>query len=178
MSIRNPLALALALALGGCVIPAYNTFTRSFTISGGGTVEFTFTNGLVPEENADAKLVPASLEVKPSVKTLTYKFLFFEKTGNAPRSVVVEDVSGPAPEILVEDDHPALIKKAWLGTSGPKTADDPRLGWLNEPDDSFRIYRVTIVTSDGRRLVMYTAAGYAAPAKELFKKMLGLGKAP
>ena len=178
MSFRKPLLAAVSLALGGCVIPAYNNFTRSFTISGGATVEFNFSNGLVPEENSDVKMLPASLDVKAAVKTMVYNFKFIVKSGDAPRSVVIEDVSGAAPEILVEDDHPRLAGKSWHGASGPKTPDDPRLAWLDEPDDSFRIYRVNIMTSDGRRLVMYTAAGYAAPAKELFKKMLGLGKAP
>jgi len=174
MSFRKSLCLGFALAFGGCVIPAYNTFTRSFPISGGESVEFTFTNGLVPQENADAKVPPASLEVRRAVKTLAYTFAFIEKTGHAPRSVVVEDVSGAAPEILVEDDHPALVRNAWLGVSGPKTAEDPRLGWLNEPDDSYRIYRLTIVTWDGRRLVMYTAAGYLPSVKANLRAALGM----
>jgi len=150
MPIRPASWLLAALLLGGCVVPAYTTFTRSFTISGGQTLEFAFSGGgIVPAENNDVKIGLASFQFNSPPKTIVYTFTFTSKTGRAPRSVVVEDVSGAKSEILIEDDHPVLGGKdgrLWARDSGTKTRPDPRLDWLDEPDESFRIYRFTIVT--------------------------------
>ena len=173
---RNAI-LAATLLLGGCFIPSSNTFTRNFTISGGGTVTLSFTpGGLIPDENADVKLLPVSIDLKKEFKAIDYHFSFTEKEGRGLRSVVVEDVSDPKAEILVEDGQPSLQGKDWHGVSGPKLPDDPRLAWLNDPDDTFRIFRYTIVTADGRQIVMYNAAGYLPFAKTYLKKQLGLDK--
>ncbi len=151
----------------------YNTYARSFTISGGETIELNFAGGgLVPPENADVKIEMAAFEADSPPKTLVYDFSFRAKSGREPRSVMVEDVSGPKPEILVEDDQPALHDRIWHRQSGPKMNPDPRLDWLNEPDLSFRIFRFTIVTADGRTLIMYYAQGYSPEGKAYLKKRL------
>jgi hypothetical protein len=175
MSLWKLLIPTAAGLLAGCVLPAqYNTFTRSFPISGGQTIQLSFAGGgVVAPENADVKLERAVFKADAPPKTLVFEFGFLSKTGRVPRSVMVEDVSGPKAEILVEDDHPELLQgRHWYRMSGPKMYPDPRLDWLNEPDITFRVFRFTIVTDDGRTIVMYYAQGYSPEGKEFLRKRL------
>jgi hypothetical protein len=178
MSLRKLLPVA-AVLLSGCVLPVqYNTYTRSLIISGGQTIEFTFQGGgLVAPENSDVKIEEAAFKADTPPKLLVYEFAFHSKTGRAPRSVIVEDVSDAKPEILVEDYYPTLKDGRWYRTSGPKMNPDPRLDWLNDPDLSFRVFRFTIVTDDGRKFVMYYAQGYSPEGKAFLKKRLA-GEVP
>jgi hypothetical protein len=175
MSLRTLLFLAAACLAAGCVLPAqYNTYKRSFPISGGQTIELDFAGGgVVAPENSDVKLERAVYKADAPPKTLVFEFGFLSKTGRVPRSVMVEDVSGPKAEILVEDDHPELRQgKHWYRMSGPKMNPDPRLDWLNEPDLTFRVFRFTIVTDDGRTIILYYAQGYSPEGKEFLRKRL------
>jgi hypothetical protein len=76
---------------------------------------------------------------------------------------------------LVDDQHPVLNKEGiWTTTIGPIDAD--KIPWLIEIENSIRIFRFTIVTSDGRTLLLYQAASYPAAIKKYFREELGIDK--
>ena len=84
-------------------------------------------------------------------------------------------MSEEKPELLVDDAGPKLDgKQTWKQDTAPKTATDPRLGWLYHEGNSPRIYRFTIVTDDGRRLVMHQLTTYPVFIKVSLRKILGM----
>lgn len=112
----------------------------------------------------------------PANKGLLYRFVLEEKNGVAFRSVRVDDVSDESAVLLVEDDQPKLdpTKQQWVGTSRVFKGDEPSLVWLTYVDDSMRVYRFTIVTGDGRTVVMYQ--GQMAPGwlKPRLRPLIGM----
>ena len=172
-------ALAALLSTAGCVVPNGAAFNREFQIDGGKTVNFLYENGgVVVQEDQDVRMRYATFRLDEKARTIAYLFDFHSLTGKNPRRVVVEDVSGPGTEILVEDLQPVLQKGEWLGVSGTKVAGDPHLDWLNEPDETGRVYRFTVTTSDGRVSVLYHVCLFSTPFKEGIRKALGIVKPP
>jgi len=104
-------------------------------------------------------------------KKVWYQFTFRVKHEHVqtPRSVKVEDVTDDAPVVWVTDEHPTLnANGVWLARIGPMDPD--RMPWLNEIKSSLRVYRFTIVTSDGRTHILYEGASYPARVKKFFRK--------
>jgi hypothetical protein len=123
-------SLVLALFLTGCATSGGKL--RSYTISGGRVVQLPVApGGALPTENADVKIEVAGFMVSSDEASLTYTFGFTSKTKAVPRKVVVEDVTGPYPVLMVSDPKPVLDTKGyWKGSSSPKKAGDQTLDWL------------------------------------------------
>ncbi|HTZ22284.1 MAG TPA: hypothetical protein VMC06_15480 [Opitutaceae bacterium] len=145
-------------------------------ISGGETVTFVLTSkGPKPAENDDFLVVGAAIIPNVEHKQFVYSFGLWSKKEKAPKHVTVEDVSEEKIELLVDDAAPKLeAKYVWKQDSAPKTATDPRLGWLYHEGNSPRVYRFTITTDDGRQLVMYQLTFYPVFIKEPLRKILGM----
>jgi hypothetical protein len=145
-------------------------------ISGGETVTIILTaKGPVPAENDDFKVVAAMITPNIEKKQFVYSFGLLAKNGKAPQHVTIEDVSEEKPELLVDDTGTKLDdKQIWKQDTAPKTSADPRLGWLYHEGNSPRIYRFTIVTDDGRRLVMHHLSNYPVFIKVSLRKILGM----
>jgi hypothetical protein len=175
------LLLPFIVLFAGCENQQYGTFTRDVDIAGGETLKVAFEYGApIPAENDDLKVIFASL--KPLGPDLFQLFSLQVKNGRLPQSVTVEDVAGDAPELFVEDRHPQFfVDKAkpnaktnlWTWISPSLVKQGWRPAWLNEPDDSFRVYRFTVVTGDGRTLVLYQTTRYPFFIKQLIIKTLG-----
>ena len=161
------------LILAGC---ATSDVGMVCPISGGETVTFVLNSkGPVPAENDDFLVVGAAIVPNVEKKQFIYSFGLWAKKEKAPKHVTVEDVSEEKPELLVDDAGPKLDdKQTWKQATEPKTATDPRLGWLYHEGNSPRIYRFTIVTDDGRRLVMHHLVFYPVFLKEPLRKILGM----
>jgi hypothetical protein len=161
------------LVLAGC---ATGEVGMVCPISGGQTVTIILTaHGPVPAENDDFKVVGAMITPNIEKKQFVYEFGLLAKKGKAPTHVTVEDVSEEKPELLVDDAGPKLDdKQIWKQDTAPKTATDPRLGWLYHEGNSPRIYRFTVITDDGRRLVMYQLTSYPVFIKASLRKILGM----
>jgi hypothetical protein len=161
------------LILAGC---ATGDVGMVCPISGGETVTFVLTaRGPKPAENDDFLVMGAAIMPNMEKKQFVYSFGLWAKKEKAPKHVTVEDVSEAQIELLVDDAAPKLDSKfVWKQDSPSKTGADPRLGWLYHEGNSPRIYRFTIVTDDGRQLVMYQLSIYPVFIKEPLRKLLGM----
>jgi len=161
------------LVLAGC---ATGEVGMVCPISGGETVTIILTaQGPVPAENDDFKVVSSMITPNVEQKQFVYSFGLLAKKGGAPQHVTVEDVNEEKIELLLDDAGPKLnAKNIWKQDTPPKTAADPRLGWLYHEGNSCRIYRFTIVTDDGRRLVMHHLTVYPVFMKVRLREILGM----
>lgn len=163
--------LALILATG-CATKGARP--QAFTIAGGQQIELPIAqDGAPPTENADLRIEVTGFMLDEDRGEVLYAFGFTEKTGRAPQRVRVDDVTGPAAEILVIDETPALEKNYWKGTALPRKKGDPGLAWLTEDGSTIKIFRFTVTTHDGRSLVMHQAAVWPGDAKPLIRQLLG-----
>ena len=171
-----PLCVALGL-LAGC---ATGTISIKMPISGGDIVPLELgKGGFVHAENDDFKIEKALIVLDGKTKQGTFSAEFLAKTGRTPQSVEVVDVSDDTPKPFTTDTHPTLNKdQKWTWQSDPFTPDPANAKWLFEIENSVRVYRFTIVTSDGRRLVMYEGASYPAFIKTYIRKQMGLEDEP
>jgi hypothetical protein len=165
--------------MAGCAMPQYGIYTREVDAVGGETVRVEFNRaGPVMAENDDVRIIIAS--IVPFDGHLIQLFRFAEKRGKLPRSVKVEDVTAEAPEVFVDEKNPKFfinpkksdIKNIWEWRSAPLDKIGWKAIWLYDPDETLRIYRFTIVTSDGRKLVMNQVTPYPAFVKTRLLKEL------
>jgi hypothetical protein len=175
---KRRLILPGLLLLAGCSMPQFGTFTREVDVVGGDSVQVDFNRmGAVMAENDDVKINFAT--IAPSGQTFIQFFSFTEKRGKLPRSVKVEDVTAEGPETFVDDQNPRFTVNAktkasiwkWESPSLKEIGWMPQ--WLHDPDETLRLYRFTIVTSDGRKLVMDQVTSYPAFVKTRILKNLG-----
>jgi hypothetical protein len=169
-SICYPL-IALTAMLCGC---STTSSMRTFTIAGGQTIELPIARGgAIPTENPDVKIEVTGFMLDGKAKEVTYAFGFTEKKRETPRSVKVEDVTGSSAELLVEDKLPQLEATGfWKGSAKPRGKGDSGLSWLNEAGDTTKVFRFTIVTADGRELVMYQASVWSGASKPLIRQAI------
>jgi len=130
-------------------------------------------NNFIPADSADARVVIASIEPSGQHLYLVFRVLF--KKGVPPRSITAEDASDSGPEIFVDDQHPnfaidpgnpSLNTKLWEWRLGPLSATGWRPDWLDEPSDTQRTYRFTIITASGHRVVLRQATDYPFAVKQ------------
>ncbi len=166
--------------LAGCLMPQYGTYTHPVDIVGGETFNVAFNAGRpVLAEDDDFRVGVAGLKlVVPDVYLV---FSLYSKKGTLPRRVTVEDVAGNTAELFVDDRHPRFIvnplkpnsdTKTWVWQLGPLIRSQWRPTWFHEPDESVRVYRFTVVTSDGRQVVLNQGMSYPAPVKQFILKAL------
>ena len=123
-------------------------------------------------ENDDFKVEIAVLQFNSATKQADYAFGIHVKRGGPPRSVKVDDVSDEEPSRLLETDHVSLDHGHWKAQSEPFVPDAQNAKWLFEIDKSIRVYRFTVVTSDGRSDVLYQGCPYTVGIKEYLRKQL------
>jgi hypothetical protein len=177
---RGLFLLLLLMALPGCQMAQYGTFTREVPLAGGQTEQVQFVHGLaVTAENEDFRVGVAGL--RPAGQNIFLLFSIYSKRDALPRRVKVEDVSENGAEVFVDDLHPGFladpnspggVTRTWAWQKGPLIATDWRPTWFHDPDESVRLYRFTIVTSDGREEVLDQAMSYPASVKKFILKAL------
>jgi len=148
---------------------------RTVTVAGGESIQVRIEHGDAKRaENSDIKIEVAGFVADRPRREIAFVFGFKEKKMEWPRSVMVEDVTGDDAEVVVSDAAPRLTRDGiWRGTASPLRKGDPGLEWLAQPGDTFKVFRLTIVTADGRRLVMFQAAIWGPELKATFRQMLG-----
>jgi hypothetical protein len=163
--------IAIIAMLGGC---ATASRMQTFTIAGGETIELPIARGgALPTENSDVKIEVTGFALDGQAKAITYAFGFTEKKRETPRLVKVEDVTGSTAELLVEDNSPRLNADGfWKGSAIPRKKGDAGLSWLKEAGDTTKVFRFTIVTADGRQLVMHQASVWSGTSKPLLRQVL------
>jgi len=178
---RGLLALPLLAVLAGCSVNTTGDMTLKIPISGGILASVNFSKGSPVFAETDAIRIEKANFVQTS-KELSghYDFGFYEKKGDVPRRVTVDDVTDPdeSPVPWVDDEHPQLKAGHWEGGTRMIAFDEKALQWLRELDTSIRVYRFTIVNGDGSSTVIYDAGVYPAVVKEFFKKQIDDAAAP
>ena len=130
--------------------------------------------GLVGEEDKDVKVIVAELRANPKEKKALYSIVLEFKATARPRSVKIEDVSENTASIMIDDADPKVSGKLWFWTGAPMSADAPQLHWINEIDESFRIYRVSVALDNGRQVSFHHVMFYTPMLKWMIRKGLGL----
>jgi hypothetical protein len=153
---------------------------RTVTIAGGETVRLPVERGDArPVETAEVKVQVAGFVADHEKQEIVYVFGFREKKGRTPRAVMVEDVTGSEAAVLVDDPAPRLSRDGyWTGKAAPQRKGNPWLAWLADAGDTFKIYRLTITTADGRKLVLFQATVFGTALKATFRQMLGYAGEP
>ena len=168
------LGLAAGVAFSGCATGQYTYVARTYD---GQRLEFPLEKGMPRKavqgsiEILNAGLLPTRAK---DGKTVVYMFAYTDQSGVPAKSVVVEDVAGEAPVLLVEDKEPKLEKNRWMAVTPDMQADNAAVAWLGQLGDTMRIFRFTITKADGRKVVIHQ--GWLVPAwmKAAMRSTLGL----
>lgn len=173
---RSFLFCTLLAAFSGC---ATTEATIKLPTAGGEMIPIDFSRGsAVHAENKEVAIDNARFEPDLKTKQAAYVFGFHLKQGGTPRSVKIEDVTDDAAVVMVADEHPKIEAGRWTWRGEPFTIDFSNSRWLFEIDNSIRVYRFTIVTSDNRSLVMHEAFNYPPFVKTAIRQQLGLEPTP
>ena len=163
---------ALLLSFAGCASP---TPLVKLRISDGGRITAEFPKGIIvgedhSEVNVDAAIFLVNTQLKKGNHCISIEF----KKKVVPRSVKVEEVTADKAQLLIDDQAPKLTGTSWRSVCATLGPDDPSLQWVHEIDDSFRVYRVTVVLSDGRQIIQHHATVYPEHVKARMRREFGI----
>ena len=105
-----------------------------------------------------------------------------DKKGRVPRRILVEDLSGDTPIVVVDDRHPKLendkngVPRYWKWIVSVGKATNPDIQWLADEDETVKVYRYTVTAADGTTTSLLQAAIYPPPMKDIFRKALGMDR--
>lgn len=145
--------IALVVMAAGCgSVPDYKYVT---TIAGGQRIEVPITSAGPEHAHAGGLTVTtAQFFVNPRDPRVFLAFAFRNESGQALRSVRVEDVADAAPVLVVEDLAPKMAGGEWRGLTPALTSFGPPIEWIRYLDASNRVYRFTVTLADGRTVVL------------------------
>jgi len=175
LMLRFLLSLAVLGTLAGCSVGSAGDVTLKIPIAGGGLAPVVFSSGS-PIHAEDARIKVEKSIFAQEGKSLSGRYVFglYEKTGDVPRRITIEDVTetDEKPVTWVDDDHPQLNNGHWESRGRLIAFDDRDVKWMLELDASIRVYRITIVNGDGSTDQLYDGELYPAVLKEYFKKQV------
>jgi hypothetical protein len=152
-----------------CLASAALAKPKEFIILGGEKIKAEVERGMpLPAETDGIKIEVAAFMIGDGKLIFTFGF----DTKETPQKVVVEDVTGNAPVVLVEDLAPVVQKEYWRGDAPPLQLSKNGVPWVFERGDTTKIFRFT-VTLPGREqpVVLYQPAIYAGATKKQLQKM-------
>lgn len=166
------LLLGLLVAGAGC---ASKEFSYATTVAGGERLRFTFVAGQPSPVKAEGfEILDAGIRPEAAEKKVICRFQFRDENANRTlQSVRVEDVTEEEALVLIDDLAPKLDKQRWVAVTKPFDATSPEIKWVFYIADSVRVYRFTITTADGRKVVMHQAAMVPAWVKGAIRAMFG-----
>jgi hypothetical protein len=168
-----PFFLLPALWVAGC---ASSSSQLSAPIAGGQAVALEREGaGFKHAENARVHVTEADLQVVNlnGNEYVRWRFAISPKQAAALSSLRIEDVSDPAPFLLVNDVAPQLDAGQWTETAGLMELSSSTVRWLFQPNETVRVFRLTMNEPDGRSYALYQAVSYAPAAKESIRAMVG-----
>jgi hypothetical protein len=132
--------------------------------------------GFREAENSLAAVTNAGLTAvsQDGNKYLRWTFAFRLKRPTQLRSVRVEEVSGPAAVLLINDQAPALETSQWTGFGGLIEASATGIPWLFDNSDTTRTFRLTITEMSGQSYVLYQGEFFSAKKKAEMRRQYGL----
>ena len=145
----------LVLLCGGC---ASSPRQLSIPITGGQTVSLERQGaGFKPAENDRVKISDAGLQAVSlnGNKYVRWVFSIQPKQAPALSTIRIEDVTDPAPLLLVNDVAPQLNGGKWTENAGLMELSSTNAQWLSKPNETVRVFRFTFNEPDGRSYVLY-----------------------
>jgi predicted GH43/DUF377 family glycosyl hydrolase len=171
MSFGKLFLALLLVGLSGC---ASQTPSVRLLTSGGEKITVDLSRkGAVGPENKDLNVLGAAFLASPQQKKGIYAFALQLKSDVVLRGVKVEDVTETKARLMVDDTSPKVTGRKWTWSSPPVAPDDSSLAWVQNIDESFRVYRFTIVLADGRQIVMHHTGYYPPFVKARMRVDLG-----
>lgn len=152
-----------------CLATTVFAKSREFTILGGEKIKAEVERGMpLPAEKDGIKIEVAAFMIGDGKLVFTFGI----DTKKTPKKVVVEDVSGRSPVVLVEDDAPVAQKDYWRGDATPLPLSKSGVPWVFERGDTTKVFRFTVTLPDREQpVVLYQPAIYAAATKKQLQKM-------
>lgn len=103
-----------------------------------------------------------------------WTFSIRPKQTDALSSIRIEDVTDPTPLLLVNDVAPQLDGGQWNETAGLMPVSAASLHWLFEPNDTVRIFRITLTGLDGRIDSLEQRVRYSPEGKSALRAVLNM----
>jgi|HubBroStandDraft_4_1064222.scaffolds.fasta_scaffold137545_1 hypothetical protein len=170
---RNTIWLVILLGFVGC---AHQEVTEQIPVAGHRSVTLKRVgNEFTKVENDRFAVVEAGLTTyrTEGKNFVRWQFTIRPRPETQLAVVEVEDLTGRRPSLLIKDEHPQIEELQWSGQSQLIRATPSSVRWLFTPDQSTRVFRVTVTEPDGKRSSLYQATRYNADAKKKFRIMMG-----
>ena len=171
---RNTIWLLTLLGFVGC---APQEVTEQIAVAGHRSVTFKrIGNEFVKAENDRFAVVEAGLTTyrTEGKNFVRWQFTIRPRPNTQLAVVEVEDVSSRGrPSLLIKDEHPQIEELQWMGQSQLVRATPASVRWLFSPDETTRVFRITVTEPDGKRSSVYQATRYNVNAKKKFRILMG-----
>jgi hypothetical protein len=174
--------LALTIFLG--IVPAIvwcsgcasSSPPSSIAIAGGGSIHLTTSGvGFKPAENERVGISVASLQAVNFDGNYYVRWTFAIRPKQALElaTIRIEDVTGAAPVLLVNDVAPQQDGGLWKENAGLMEISSASAGWLLDPKETDRVFRFTISEPNGQSYVLYQGVRESPTAKEMIRRTVG-----
>jgi hypothetical protein len=174
--------LGLTIFLG--IVPAIVWYSgcasssppSSVAIAGGGSIRLaTSGEGFKPAENDRVGISAASLQAVNFDGNYYVRWTFTIRPKQALElaAIRIEDVTGAAPVLLVNDVAPQQEGGLWRENAGLMEISSASAGWLLDPKETVRVFRFTISEPNGQSYVLYQGVRESPAAKEAIRRTVG-----
>jgi hypothetical protein len=161
------------LLCGGC---ASSSPRLLVPIAGGQSVSLDRQGtGFKPAENDRVVITGAGLQTVNFDGNYYVRWSFSIRPKQAVElsAIRIEDVTDPAPLLLVNDVAPQQDGGKWTENAGLMALSSTSVRWLSEPNQTVRVFRFTINEMDGRSYVLYQGVLYSPASKGAIRAMVG-----
>ena len=170
---RNTIWLVILLVFVGCT---HQEVTEQIPVAGHRSVTLKRVgNEFTKVENDRFAVVEAGLTTyrTEGKNFVRWQFTIRPRPETQLAVVEVEDLTGRRPSLLIKDEHPQIEELQWSGQSQLIRATPSLVPWLFTPDQSTRVFRITVTEPDGKQSSLYQATRYNADAKNKFRILMG-----
>jgi len=170
---RQTIWLVILLGFVSC---AHHEVTEQISVAGHAVITFRrIGNQFVNAENDRFAVVEAGLTTyrTEGKNFVRWQFAIRPKPAAQLAVVEVEDVTGRRPSLLIRDEHPQIEELQWTQQTPLIRATPALVAWLFSPEDSTRVFRITVTEPDRKRSSVYQVTRYNADAKKKFRIMMG-----
>jgi hypothetical protein len=169
---------AMGALVAGCMLAACTHVEHSTTVTtaGGGQIRLTMLGETFAQAENDRYVVTESglTTFRRSGRNFVrWQFGIRVKQPTPLADIRIEEVSGTAPVLILEDRQPRLDHTYWTKQSALIRANPQALPWLYRPETTLRIFRVTVTDISGRTSVLYQPANFNHKAKEAIRFQMG-----
>jgi hypothetical protein len=148
----------------------------SVAIAGGGSIHLaTSGGGFKPAENDRVGISEASLQAVNFDGNYYVRWTFAIRPKQALElaAIRIEDVTGAAPVLLVNDVAPRQESGFWRENAGLMEVSSASAGWLLDPKETVSVFRFTISEPNGQTYVLYQGVRESPAAKQMIRRTVG-----